>query len=104
MQSQCKANVQQARARLYKLYQTQRLVVDDLPHTRRINSIPNTPTCQGQTGPGGGPVIFAGFPGLFVTTAQSDWRYGQLGLVQHRTRVWVQPMRQITSVGLAAEL
>ncbi len=39
-----------------------------------------------------------------ATTAQSDWRYGQVGLVHHRTRVWVGPMRQITSVALAAEL
>ncbi len=39
-----------------------------------------------------------------ATTAQSEWRYGQVGLVHHRTRVWVGPMRQITSVALAAEL
>ena len=35
---------------------------------------------------------------------QSDWRYGPLGVVHHQTRVWVGPMRQITSVALAAEL
>ncbi len=39
-----------------------------------------------------------------ATTAQSDRRYGQVGLVNHRTRVWVGPMRHITSVALAAEL
>ncbi len=39
-----------------------------------------------------------------ATKAPADWRYGQVGLVHHRTRVWVGPMRQITSVALAAEL
>jgi len=39
-----------------------------------------------------------------ATSAQSDRRYGQVGLVYHRTRVWVGPMRQITCVALAAEL
>ena len=39
-----------------------------------------------------------------ATTAQPDWRYGQVGLVHHRTRVWVGPLRQISSVALAAEL
>ena len=35
----------------------------------------------------------------------SIWlRHGQLGLVHHRTHVWVGPTRQITSVAIAAEL